>query len=113
MHDHHIKDMVRRLRPILKDKLKAECILKNYWRSRMALVWTVEDVHRAANEREVALTRKEAITVLQTLHNQHNPQLGLRWTDIAEHIEVHVLGREMTKLEIKRFVEKDIITIRK
>ncbi len=77
MHEHYIKDMVLRLSPILKDKLRAETILKNYWSNKMAVVWEVEDVHRAANEREVALTRKEAIDLLRDLH--HSPQPSIRY----------------------------------
>ena len=113
MQDIYIKDMVRRLSPILKDKSRDERILKKCWRHKIALVWTTQQVHRAANEREVALTRREAVQVLQTLLHQHNPQLGLRWSDITGHIEENVLGRQLTRPEIKRFVEKDILTIHK
>jgi hypothetical protein len=113
VHEHHIDDMVRRLKPVLRDPQKAKVILQRYWRTRMALVWMVEDVHRAANEREVALTNLEAIQVLETLHRQHNAQYGIKWEDLTTHIEDRVLGRKMTKAEIKRFVERDIITVQK
>ena len=113
MHEHHLDEMVRRLRPVLKDAAKAKVILQRYWRTRMALVWIVEDVHRAANEREVALTEREALTVLQTLESQHNRQLGLRWGDLTSHIEDRVLGRKLTKREVERFVKQDIITVQK
>ena len=113
MHDHHIKDMVRRLSPILKDKSGAELILKKYWVSKIALVWTVDDVYRAANEQEVALTRKEAIQVLQTLHIQYNAQYGIKWEDITNLIQDRVLGRPLTKAEINRFVDQDQITVQK
>ena len=79
----------------------------------MALVWIVEDVHKAANERAVALTNLEAIEVLQTLLHQHNQQLGIRWEDLTGHIESRLLGRKMTGLEIKRFVSQGLITIQK
>ena len=113
MHEHHIDDMVQRLKPVLKDPLKAKVILQRYWRTRMALVWEIEDVHRVANEREVALTNSEAIKVLQTLHHQHNPQYGIKWEDLTTHIEDRVLGRKLTKAEIKRFVEQELITVQK
>ena len=113
MHEHHLDDMVQRLKPVLKDTEKAKVILKRYWHTRMALVWEVADVHRAANEREVALTNQEAIDVLQTLLNQHNAQYGIKWEDLTTHIEDRVLGRKLTKAEIKRFVERDIITVQK
>jgi len=113
MDEHHIDDMVRRLKPVLKDTSKAKVILQRYWRTRMALVWMIEDVHRAANEREVALTEAEAMTVLETLHRQHNRQLGLRWEDLTSHIEAHVLGRKLTKREVNRFVSQDKLTIQR
>jgi hypothetical protein len=113
MDEHHIDCMVLRLRPILKDKLKAERILKKYWTERMALVWEVKDVHKAANEREVALTNGEAIELLQDLHHHHNPQYGIRWQDITNLIQDRVLGRPLTKAEIKHFVERHIITVQK
>ena len=111
MDTQHIDGMVSRLRPILKDKSKAEQILKKYWKTRMALVWMLQDVHTAANERGVALTNKEAMIVLQTLLNQHNKQYGIRWEDLTTHIDQHCLGRKLTKSEISRFVAKTVITI--
>ena len=113
MHQHHIDEMVRRLKPVLKDAPKATVILKRYWYTRMALVWEVEDVHRAANERELALTNQEAIGVLQKLLNQHNAQYGIKWEDLTTHIEDNVLGRKLTKREVNEFVHHDKLTIQR
>ena len=113
MDEQHLDGMIRRLKPVLKDPVKARVILKQYWRTRMALVWLMEDVHRAANEREVALTNLEAMTVLETLHHQHNPQLGLRWEDLTGHIEVHVLGRKLNPREVKQFVQQNKLIIQR
>ena len=109
MNTNYIEDMVRRL----KLDAKARKSLERYWSDKMALVWIVEDVHKAANERAVALTNLEAIEVLQTLLHHHNPQLGIRWEDLTGHIESRLLGRKMTGLEIKRFVSQNLITVRK
>ena len=79
----------------------------------MALVWEVEDVHRAANERKRVLTPKEAVQILETLHEQHNPQTGLKWADLWAHLDVYAPGRKMSGTELNRFVSKDIITIQK
>ena len=111
MLEHHIDDMVRRLKPVLKGPVKAKAILQRYWKTRMALVWEIEDVHRAANEREVALTNDEALGVLQTLLNQHNAQYGIKWEDLTTHIEDRVLGRKLTKREVMQFVKQDRLTI--
>ena len=108
-----INDMVGKLKPVLKDTSKAKSILQRYWRTRIALVWMLADVHRAANEREVALTNREAIDVLQQLFHQHNPQYGIKWEDLTTHIEDQALGRKLTRAELKHFVEQDIITIQK
>jgi hypothetical protein len=63
-----IVGMLKALRSVLKDKHKAEQILRRYWRNKIQIIWTVEDVHRAANECEVALSNSEAIEVLQYMH---------------------------------------------
>jgi DNA-binding PucR family transcriptional regulator len=110
MYDHHIQDMLSKLRPVLKDKEKAKSILERYWSDKIAIVWEVEDVFRAANEREVAMTKKEAIKLLQELHEHHN---ALKWEDLTTSIEDQVLGCKLTKRETKRFVERDIITVAK
>lgn len=106
-----ITAMVNALKPTLKDPERAEQILERFWRAKIAIVWDLRDVHMAANEREVALTNQEAIKVLQELHHHHNKQYGLRWSDFTSYIEEYALGRKLTRAELKRFVEKNIITI--
>lgn len=106
-----IQAMVHALKPVLKDRTKAEKILERFWKNKMALVWYVGDVHTAANERDLALTKQEAIKVLREMHHNHNKQYGLRWSDLTSYIEEHALGRKLTKAEVKRFVEKNILTI--
>ena len=110
---HHIEEVLRILAPVLKDKSGAERILKKHWRDKIAIVWSTKDVHTAANELDLALTEREAIQVLQTLHSQHNAQFGLKWEDITAHIEAHVLGRQMTKREVHRFVTQGKLTIQR
>ncbi len=111
MHDHIIKAMVQALKTALKDTKRAEQILERFWRDKITLVWDTEDVHTAANEREVALTNQEAIKVLREMHHYHNKQYGLRWSDFTSYIEEYALGRKMTKAEVRRFVQKNQITI--
>jgi hypothetical protein len=113
MHQHTIKGMLRALRPMLKDNIAAQQRLERYWLDKIAIVWTTEDVHRAANERELALTEEEATHVLQRLLDRHDAQYGLKWADITAYIEDRVLGRKLTKREVDAFVHRDIITIQK
>ena len=107
------EDLMRKLKSALKNNPRAVNILKRYWQNKIAIVWRTEDVHRAANEVEVALTEKEAMTVLETLHRQHNPQYGLKWEDITTHIKENVLGRKLTKREVLKFVSHDKLTIQR
>jgi hypothetical protein len=110
MNQETIAAMVRALRPAVKNPQKAHQIFERFWRDKIALVWTVRDVHTAANEREVSLTNQEAIKVLQEMLHHQNKQYGLRWEDVTAYIEEYALGRKMTKAEVKRFVEKNILT---
>ena len=111
MHDYIIQAMVSALKPVLQNPAKAKHILDRFWTDKMALVWDVRDVHTSANEREVALTSKQAIKVLQELHHYHNKQYGLQWKDVNCYIEEGALGRKLTKAELRRFVEKNLLTI--
>jgi hypothetical protein len=111
MHHYIIEAMVKALKPTLKNPRKAKQILDRFWSDKMALVWDVQDVHTAANEREVALTNKQAIEVLQELHYYHNKQYGLQWKDVTCYIEENALGRKLTRTELKRFVEKNLLTV--
>ena len=111
MDDFIIKAMVDVLRPVLKNKGRAETILQQFWAAKIAIVWDLEDVFRAANERNLALSKKEAIKVLQDLQKHHNKQYGLQWKDLTDYIQEYSLGRKLTKSELKLFLEKDILTI--
>jgi hypothetical protein len=113
MHEHNIIEMLYALAPALKSRRKAEALLRNYWSDKMAIIWSTEDVHRSANERETVLTQEEARTILTDLHQHHNAQYGLQWKDLYDAIENSGMGRDITKRELSRFVHKDIIVIQK
>lgn len=105
-----IDEILDKLTPALKSRRKAREQLERYWSDKIALIWTNEDVHRAANEREIVLTEKEARQVLTNLHQHHNKQTGLQWADVIEVIQQTGLGRTITRRELNRFIHKDIIT---
>src|ERR1043165_7246121 len=104
MHHCTITAMLKALRPALKNRKQAQQILERFWSDMIAILWDEQDVHGAANERDVALTKTEALKVLHKLHDNHDPQLGLRWADFTSYIEDCCLGRPLTKRELKRFV---------
>lgn len=101
------------LQPAVKSKSKAEQLLKSYWQDRMALVWTIDQVHRAANENKTVLTDQEATKILYALHYHHNPQYGIRWEDLTALILDSGLGRDISRKELQRFIHHDQIAIQK
>lgn len=108
---HLIDEQLRALKPVLSDATKAEQILQRYWSDRIALVWTRNDLHKAANERGLALSKKEARALLQDLGTHYNRQYGIKWTDLWDLIENSGMGRKMTKQEVKAFVEQGALCL--
>lgn len=88
-------------------------MLYEYWRHRMAIVWEIGHVFRAANERRIALTTQEAETILSSLITKHDRQYGLHWQMLIEAIQDSGLGRQLTKAELSQFIEHDIITVQR
>ena len=113
MHHHIIIEMLDALAPAVKSRKKAEALLRGYWSDKVAILWTTQDVHRAANEKETVLTEGEARTALTDLHRHHDKQLGLRWKDLTDWIEESGLGRDITKSELSRFIHHDVLAIQK
>lgn len=113
MDPHTFEEMLEVLKPAIKSQRKAREILEKYWSDKMALIWTTQDVHRAANEIETVLTEAEAQEILKDLHRHHNIHYGLKWSDLTTHISDSGLGRDITKRELNRFIHRDILTIQK
>jgi hypothetical protein len=107
------KELVRVLKPVLKNRKKAAELLARYGRDKFFITWTVQDVYRAGNEMEVAVTKADAIQVLDHLRHTYNSQHGVCWRNLTAYITEKVMGRPLTKREIKLFVEKDIITVQR
>jgi hypothetical protein len=66
----HISRMVTALKPALKSTERAHTILETFWQDKIAIIWTIEHVYRAANELGVAVNRTEAIesTIVNTVY---------------------------------------------
>ena len=106
-----ITELLDKLCPALSSRRKARLLLDDYWANRIALIWSTQDVHRAANEKRLVLTEVEARELLRALHLHHNPQYGLRWSDVAEHIQQSAQGRDIRERELHRFVHHNVLTI--
>jgi len=113
MHVNEINGMLRALKPAIKSRRKARHTLQKYWRNRIAIIWTVDDVYRAANERSLALSQQQAIAILQRFFASHNKQYGLQWSDLIDLILNSGLGRKMTRTELSRFINHDLVVVAK
>jgi hypothetical protein len=110
---HLIEQQLATLQPVLRSRNKARQLLGQFWSDKIALLWTTEEIHRAANESRTVLTEAEARTVLNDLHAHYNPQLGLQWRDVVESVKQSDLGRNIGKRELHQFIHKDKVAKRK
>jgi hypothetical protein len=110
---HLIEQQLASLRPVLKSRNKARQLLGQFWSDKIALLWTTEQVHRAANESRTVLTEAEARSVLNNLHAHYNPHLGLQWRDVVESVKQSGLGRNIGKRELHKFIHKNEVAKRK
>jgi len=106
-----VTELLEHLRPSLRSVSKARQLLTDYWADRIALLWTTQDVHRAANETKTVLTEPQARTILRTLHDDYRPQYGLEWADVTKAIEESGLGRDITARELNRLIQRDRLTV--
>ena len=106
-----VETLLQHLRPSLRSVSKARQLLTDYWADRIALVWTTNDVHRAANEVRTVLTEQQARTILLTLHANYRAQYGLEWADGANAIQASGLGRDITARELHRHIHLDELTV--
>ena len=111
--EHLKEDLMQLLGPVLKSQRKAQDLLDHYWQDKIALVWTTQDVHRAANEKNTVLTEREAREVLSDLLLHYNPQYGLRWSDVTDSIENSGKGRDLTRQELDRFIHQNRVSIQR
>jgi hypothetical protein len=111
MNQETMKAVLKALRPGITDTGGARRIMERFWADKIAIVCSSLAVNRAANERGLKLTKRDAIKVLKDLFYYHDPQEGLQWEHVLNYIEDKVLGRKMTKQEEKRFVENDIVAV--
>ena len=106
-----INQQLQQLAPALKSQRKARQLLEEYWSDKMALLWTTQQVHRAANEKETVLTESEALTLLQSLSQSYDSQDGLCWKNLTDAIQDSGYGRDITKAELNRFIHQALIAV--
>ena len=86
MDHHHIQDMASSLveEGLATDQKQVELVLARYWKDKVAVVWTTDDVHSIQDnfdedEQTSSLTEEQAISVLQKAFDKHDANEGITW----------------------------------
>jgi len=101
MNTYHIEGMARKLQvvvPAMGMELARE-ILYDYWRDKIADVWTADDVLTYANDRfpYVELTDDDAVKIVKEMFHLHDPEVGLNWDVLHARIEEYIEDKEETR----------------
>lgn len=78
--------------------------LKEYWKDKIAIVWSVEDVKESLDGK-YDLSDEEAIDILQEVFRSHDGGFGITWDTISEAAD-WVLERNENRKVQKSAVEE-------
>ena len=104
MYDHMIEEMADAIAKELH--LGPNTILPSlhhFWQDKIAHVWQVEDIYEAAYRLGKAITREEAIGLLQDVFHHHDSSLGITWDSLDAAMEDYRL--DLTALPEERLSE--------
>jgi hypothetical protein len=104
MYDHMIEEMADAIAKELH--LEPNAILPSlhrFWQDKIAHVWQVEDIYAAACRVGKAVTREDAIGLLQDVFHHHDSSLGITWDSLDAALEDYHL--DLTALPEERLPE--------
>lgn len=90
MYRHHIDDMVDSLIknnlicPTRKDD--ATAALLSVWDDKIAVVWSAEDVIKAAHDDGIVVDNDAAYEILQKAHCNHDCTIGITWDTFKHYL---------------------------
>ena len=88
MFDHIIEEMADAIAKELHiDHNDVLHILHHYWQDKIAHVWQVEDMLEAARRVGKAVTREDAIGLLQDVFHHHDSSFGITWDSLDAALE--------------------------
>lgn len=94
MHDHILDEMtdalVRGGVIAPTQRAAARAALAACWIERIALVWSLADVHALAGDLGMTISDDQALAILSTIHEEHDCALGLTWTTIDTELRILV-----------------------
>lgn len=88
MYNHNIEAMAQAIvdSGLTNDRESIEKILSNYWKTRIADVWSTNDVFCCAESIGINLTEDDAIEILLSVFDDFDASVGINWTVIEMHI---------------------------
>jgi len=104
MYDHMIEEMADAIANDLH--LEPNAILPSlhrFWQDKIAHVWQVDDVLESARRVGKAVTREDAIGLLQDVFHHHDSSLGITWDSLDAALEDYCL--DLTALSEERLSE--------
>ena len=104
MYDHMIEEMADAIAKELH--LEPNTILPSlhrFWQDKIAHVWQLEDVYETAYRIGKAITREDAIGLLQDVFHHHDSSLGITWDSLDAAMEDYRL--DLTALPEERLSE--------
>ncbi len=87
MYHHHILEMTRSVSASLhllpEQEATVEQAIQSCWQDKIAIVWSVEDIQLAAEEKHHCRLRDEdASHILDRILENHDAELGVTWDTI-------------------------------
>ena len=91
MYDHKIKGMVEALVAdgVIDEEVRQSATesLEKYWENTAGLIWTVDDVMSLAEDKEIKITKEQAIEVIESVGNNEDASEGISWDTIEWHLD--------------------------
>jgi len=66
-------------------------------RKQISIIWHINDVHGRAEAKGYDLTDDQASEILEEIERQHDPENGITWKTIDEHIELFARARKLLR----------------
>lgn len=69
-----------------------ERILRQYWKDKLAVEWTIKDIQRCKDNVDIKanLSNDEALTILDNLSKGYSQTYGITLSDVEHSIEIHL-----------------------
>jgi hypothetical protein len=92
MHAYMIEEMAEAISQKLHiDSNAVLLVLHQYWENKIALTWDVRDMLNAALNVGKPITKADAVTLLYSMLDDHDPVLGVSWQTLEIELEEYHL----------------------